>query len=152
MATDKEKFEQELVEAQQIEDNNIQTLAPTGAFSSKKMNGLVIALNNLSALFGWEQLPRVTADINGSIPNDIMRKLLTLSAAIDDAITEGILDQDNQIDTDISDDHGLLMLSSAISKLTRNKKFKRFLEQPIENTEATEEDTLNPEELFNQRI
>ena len=131
------------------EDMYVQ-MAPRGTFTSRGLDPLVRNTNKLLPLFGQDPSYPKVADTD-VLPTDFVRILSMFVAAVDDAIQEGVLNPEMKIDLEgIIDDAGLMSLSGKIEMLSKDREFKKFLQEvkPEEETmeEPMAEMEMSPEE------
>ena len=70
-----------------------------------------------------------------------MRRPMTISPAVADAIDEEVLDEELMIDlSDVASDRDLARLAGRMDSLSRNKDFKRFLKEGPSEKEVSKED------------
>ena len=131
MKQEREMMSQQLRQGQaqveDAEDTQYEMVAPKGNFSAKGLNALVDASNKLAPMFGLDAYPRFTED-QVSLPPEFMRLLSMFTAAIEDAIEDGVLPEDSALVFDgITDDRGLQMIAGRLIMAAKNGQFKRFL-------------------------
>lgn len=119
------------VEAQ--EDEMYSSAAPKGRFSGKALNSLVDATNRLLPIFGiTEAYPKFGGETQTSLPVAFVRLLTMFDKAIEDAVAEGVLPEDANIDmTIITDDAGLQGLAGRIGMAAKSPGLKRFLKRKV---------------------
>jgi|TARA_R100001530_G_scaffold134174_1_gene108549 hypothetical protein len=131
------------------EDGMMGEFSPQGNFSKKPLNTLVKQTRALQPLFGLNaDYPEFKEDIE-TFPPEFTRLLVMFKQAIDDAITKDIVDDGNTFQLEeITDDKSLQLLAGKLGAVARDKKFKKFLEQPEELAEepAMEEETQTIDE------
>lgn len=94
---------------------------PQGKFSKNALNRLVGALNEVLKMFQDEYA--MFEEDQTMLPQDFVEKMMMISSAAGDA------DVDFDISIgDISDDRDLALAAGKLSKLAKDKDFKRFLE------------------------
>jgi hypothetical protein len=115
------------------EDELYETAAPKGRFSGKALNSLVDATNRLLPIFGiTEAYPKFGGETQTSLPVAFMRLLTMFGKAIEDAIAEGVLPEDANIDlTVVTDDAGLQGLAGRIGMAAKSPGLKRFLKRKV---------------------
>lgn len=115
------------------EDELYETASPKGRFSGKALNSLVDATNRLLPIFGiTEAYPKFGGETQTSLPVAFMRLLTMFDKAIEDAVAEGVLPEDANIDlTIITDDAGLQGLAGRIGMASKSPGLKRFLKRKV---------------------
>jgi hypothetical protein len=130
----------------EIEDEDMYAqMAPRGTFTSRGLDPLVRNTNKLLPLFGQDpSYPKIgDTDV---LPTDFVRVLSMFASAVDDAIEEGILNPEMRIDMEgIMDDAGLMSLSGKIEMLSKDREFKRFLQEEKPEEEPMEKDMAEME-------
>jgi hypothetical protein len=126
-------------------------MAPKGTFTSRGLDPLVKNVNKLLPLFGQDPSYPKIGDTN-ELPTDFTRVLSMFVAAVDDAVEEGVVNPEMKIDLGmVKSDSDLMSLSGKIEMLSRDREFKKFLqeEQPEEmemETEAPEAEMMTEED------
>lgn len=100
---------------------SLSMMAPQGEFSKGAMNRVIGELNKVLALFQESPYPMVEEDIT-VFPNDLMNLFAMVTSASGDAMVEFDFMPDQ-----IQDDRDLSLLAGKLSKLAKDKDFKRFL-------------------------
>ena len=152
-----EMLDAEIGAAEQEEEVAFAQMAPRGRFSAKALNNLVKATNRLLPKFG--QTPDYPA-FEGNItefPTDFVRVLAMFQGATDDAVEQGIVDDEFAFDFEnISDDANIMVLAGKINKLASDKQYDRYLRsQPTEDEETEEgmmEDDMETEDMPPQDV
>ena len=128
------------------EDRMMMEFQPQGDFSRKPLNALVVVTRKMQPLFGLEgDYPKFEGDLT-ELPVEFVRVLSMFKQAIDDAIAQDILDEEDAfVLEDLRDDTGLKMLAGKLNKVLRDRKFKKFLEakpgsEPEPETEMIDEE------------
>jgi len=138
-------------DAQMAEEEMYSTVAPQGVYTSSGLAAIVAATNKLLPLFGQEPTyPKLSGKLK-VLPTDFVRILSMFKSAIDDAIAEEEIDAEMSFDlSDITDDASLIFLAGKISRLAKDKMFKKFLSSPPKKetgaTEAGEDAGMSEEE------
>ena len=159
-----EMLDAEIGAAEQDEEMAFAEMAPKGRFSAKALNNLVKATNRLLPKFGQTpDYPSFEGDIT-EFPTDFVRVFAMFQGATDDAVEQGIVDDEFAFEfEDISSDGNLMILAGKINKLASDKQYDRYLknqpeaegvEEEVVDDEATTED-MPPEEvdaLFMERM
>ena len=160
-----EMLDAEIGAAEQDEEMAFAEMAPRGRFSAKALNNLVKATNRLLPKFGQTpDYPSFEGDIT-EFPTDFVRVLAMFQGAKDDAVEQGIVDDEFAFEfEDISSDGNLMILAGKINKLASDKQYDRYLksqptDEPIEGEEMVEDEIttedMPPEEvdaLFMERM
>ncbi len=135
----------------EMEDEDLYVqMAPKGKFTSKGLDPLVKTTNKLLPLFGQDpSYPKIPDGT--SLPTDITRVLSMFVSAVDDAVEAGILEPEMKIDLGmVTDDMSLMSLSGKLDMLSKNKDFKRFLQEEAPEEPEMEEEVaeveMSPEE------
>lgn len=161
--TDEELALDETVQDAEVQDEQVfDEMSPAGDFSKRNMSMLTKALNSVLPLFGQEAFPVINEDIQ-RFPADLTRVLAMVATAVSDAIAAQEIDEDVMFSMeDIVDDESIKMLAGKLTKLGRDKAFKKFLsstaegkvveaapEAAVESAEPTDEDM---DSLFSERF
>ena len=136
-----EMLDAEIAAAEQEEEVTFAQMAPKGRFSAKALNNLVKATNRLLPKFGQTpDYPSFGQDIT-EFPTDFVRVLAMFQGATDDAVEQGIVDDEFAFDfEDITSDANLMVLAGKINKLASDKQYDRYLRsQPTDEPEEGEE-------------
>lgn len=135
----------------ELEDEALyQEMAPKGKFTSRGLDPLVKTTNKLLPLFGQDPSYPKIGD-STSLPTDLTRVLSMFVSAVDDAIEAGILEPEMKIDLSmVRDDASLMSLSGKLDMLSKDKDFKRFLQEEApaepEMEESMDEMEMSPED------
>jgi len=115
------------------EDGMVGEFSPQGNFSKKTLNTLVKQTRQLQPLYGLNaDYPEFQEDIQ-EFPTEFTRLLVMFKQSIDDAIATDILDEEKSfILEEITDDKSVQLLAGKLGAIAKDKKFKKFLEQPEE--------------------
>jgi hypothetical protein len=152
-----EMLDAEIGAAEQEDEIAFAEMAPRGRFSAKALNNLVKAANRLLPKFGQTpDYPEFSGNIT-QLPTDFVRVLAMFQGATDDAVEQGIVDDEFAFDFEnISDDANLMMLAGKINKLATDKQYDRYLRsQPTEDEETEEgmiEDEITTEDMPPQDV
>jgi len=133
-------IEIEIEQAEMDEEGDFAEMAPKGRFSAKALNNLVKATNRLLPMFDQTpDYPMFEGDVT-EFPTDFVRVLAMFQGAADDAIGQGIVDDEFGFDfDDITGDGNVQVLAGKINKLAADKGFKRYLQtMPSEEPEGEE--------------
>jgi hypothetical protein len=130
----------------EMEDEDMYAqMAPRGTFTSRGLDPLVRNTNKLLPLFGQDPSYPKIGDVD-VLPTDFVRVLSMFASAVDDAIEAGVLNPEMRIDMEgIMDDAGLMSLSGKIEMLSKDREFKRFLQEEKQEEEPMEEDMAEME-------
>ena len=131
----------EIDRAESDEEMDFEEMAPKGRFTAKALNNLVKATNRLLPLFDQTpDYPSFDGDIT-EFPTEFVRVLAMFQGASEDAIEEGLVDDEYSIDFDgITGDANVQVLAGKVNKLATDKGFKRYLKSmPSDESEEGEE-------------
>ena len=143
-----EEFTEEISELGTAMDENIaveaETLTPEGTYTTKGLNTLVSALNEVLPMFQLPDYPEFGEEIMGPLPEEFVRQLMMVSSAAESAGLEP-LDM-----TDASDDRGLEILAGHLKNYARDRGFKQFVESQVMEMdfEEPEEEVIEEEEVI----
>ena len=130
---------EELNELEMEDEDMYKQMAPKGTFTSRALDPLVKNVNKLLVLFGQDPSYPKVSDTN-ELPTDLTRVLSMFVAAVDDAIEAGVLSPEMKIDLEtIASDSDLMALSGKIEMLSKDREFKRFLQEEAPAEEEMEE-------------
>lgn len=107
----------------QMRGEQFAAVAPEGVYGSKLLNKLVKAINKLAPLFDMEALEEYTEDVQGPLPDEIVRALSMIRSATEDA---GITDAMFEV-ADMVDDAAINLVIGKILTLAKDTAFKTFL-------------------------
>jgi len=140
-----EMLDAEIGAAEQDEEMAFAEMAPRGRFSAKALNNLVKATNRLLPKFGQTpDYPSFGGDIT-EFPTDFVRVLAMFQGATDDAVEQGIVDDEFAFEfEDITSDGNLMILAGKINKLASDKQYDRYLKNQPE-AEGVEEEMVDDE-------
>jgi uncharacterized protein YdbL (DUF1318 family) len=133
-------IEVEINQAEGEEEGQFAEMAPKGRFSAKALNNLVKATNRLLPMFDQTpDYPEFSSDIT-EFPTDFVRVLSMFKGAVDDAIAQGLVDEQYSFDFgEITGDGNIQVLAGKINKLASDNQFKRYLKQkPTEEPQGEE--------------
>ena len=138
----------ELEMAEEEDAKVYEAMAPRGTFTSRGLDPLVRATNGLLPLFDQTpDYPKV--EDTDVLPTDFVRVLVMFKEAIDEAIEQDVLRPEMAISLDdVRDDTALMALAGKIDMVAKDREFKRFLSEPIEEEELAEEvreDVMGPQ-------
>ena len=134
-----ERFREDVEMAEMADEEMFEAMAPKGDFTQRGLQPLVKATNKLLPMFGQSPDYPEVEDTN-VLPTDFTRVLAMFSAAVDEAIEDGIVSPEMQIDlTTIRDDSGLLTAAGKIDMLSQDREFKRYLSEEAPEREAPED-------------
>lgn len=142
----KQKLEELNTEAEQMEGELSESLAPDVEFSVRRLNQLIESINTLMPFFQEPELPMVEGSGKVEMPIEVFDALQMIFGAAEDA---GIGSLDDI--AEIGDDRALSLIDSKVSGLAQNGEFRSFLRQPPQQMEkkpeAMEEAPEQPEEM-----
>ena len=159
-----EMMDAEIGAAEEDEEMAFAAMAPKGRFTAKALNNLVKATNRLLPKFDQTpDYPEFSGELT-QLPTDFVRVLAMFQGATDEAVQQGIVDDEFAFDfEEITSDGNLMILAGKINKLATDKQYDRFLknqpdvegeEEELVDDETTTED-MPPEEvdaLFMERM
>ena len=134
--------------AMEADEDMFMEMSPKGKFSPKGLMPLVKATNMLLPMFGQTGNYPMLKEAMTQLPTDFVRVLFMFVAAVDDAITNDVVDAEMKLDVPgITDDRGLMLLAAKLDALAKNRDFKKFLKEPGEMSQPNidEERTPMPE-------
>ena len=112
------------------QDQYLSSASPKGKFSAQKVNALLQALDKVVALFGEvAPSPRVKDSIQ-SFPPEVMAKLFAVIEALSQYDMEGEYEMPEP--SGLATDDDLIAVMVVLDKLSKDKKFKKFLKKPVE--------------------
>ena len=134
----------EIGAAEEEEEMAFAAMAPKGRFSAKALNNLVKATNRLLPKFDQTpDYPTFSSELT-QLPTDFVRVLAMFQGATDDAIDQGIVDEEFGFDfEDITSDGNLMILAGKINKLATDKQYDRYLKNQPE--EGVDEELVDEE-------
>lgn len=143
---------EELGMAEEADDQMFAAMAPRGDFTSRGLGPLVRGTNALLPLFGQSSdYPEV--EDTEVLPTDFVRILAMFQQAVEEAIEEDVVRDEMRIDLDdVRDDTALMTIAGKLEMLSKDKEFKRFLQEEVDGEEEGEMDrepemeTMSPEE------
>jgi len=138
------QMEEATAEADMAQEEEYESLSPSGEFSKSAMNGMIKEYNKVMPVFGLDKYENVAEDMQ-VFPADLTRGFAMISSATQDALEADAIDSELLITLDgVSDDRDLLVLSGKLGLLAKSKDFKRYLrESPAEEEEEVSvEDTM----------
>jgi len=132
-------------EAEDAEEGMYDEMAPKGKFTPRGLAPLVKAANALLPLFGQTpDYPALNEPLT-QLPNDLVRVLSMVVAAVDDAIAAEAVGPDVAIVLDgVTDDRALMLLAAKMTALAKDREFKRFLNEPGPAPEANVDEERTP--------
>jgi len=112
------------------QDEYLSSASPKGKFSAQKVNALLGALDKVVSLFGEvSPSPRVKDAIK-SFPPEVVAKLFAVMEALKQYDEEG--DYEMPEPSSLATDDDLVVVMMVLDKLSKDKKFRKFLKKPIE--------------------
>jgi hypothetical protein len=129
----------EVEAAEEADMSMFEEMAPKGNFTSRGLSPLVKATNKLLPLFDqtgdYPQVPDTK-----QLPPDFTRILAMFVGAVDDAISAEVLNPEMAILLDnVRDDSALMALAGKLDMLSKDRGFKQFLKEPMEEESMGEE-------------
>jgi hypothetical protein len=133
------ELDQDLEMAEEADASLYESLAPKGDFTSRGLDPLVKSVNLVLPLFEQEPTYPKVKDTK-LLPVDFVRILSMFAAAVDDAIEAEVLAPEMKISLDgIRDDSALMSLAGKLQMISKDKAFKAFLKEEVEEIGAEEE-------------
>jgi len=130
---------EEVMQAKMADEAMFEAMAPKGDFTQRGLQPLVKATNKLLPMFGQTPDYPEVEDTN-VLPTDFTRVLGMFAAAVEEAIEDGIVSPEMQIDlSTVRDDSGLLTLAGKIDMLSQDREFKRYLSEEAPEREEPED-------------
>ena len=135
----------ELEMAEEADAEMFESMAPRGDFTSRGLSPLVRGTNALLPLFGQSaDYPEV--EDTDVLPVDFTRILAMFQQAVEEAIEADVLREEMRIDLDgVRDDTALMTIAGKLEMLAKDKDFKSFLQEPLEEEEGEEAMDSEPE-------
>lgn len=129
-----------ITEVENEEEGLLSDMAPKGEWSPEAMNSFLSSLNKVAALFSLPATPEVKAEVT-VLPTPVVKVLLMVKSAVDDAIKEEVVSPDLAFDiSQVTNDNTLGLLAGKLDLLHRDGNFKRFLkEKPPKGEEVMSE-------------
>lgn len=135
-----EPMSEDLGMAEEADAEMFEAMAPRGNFTSRGLDPLVRSTNRMLPLFDQSgDYPNV--EDTEVLPTDFVRILAMFQAAVEDAISEDVLREEMRIDLDgVIDDTGLMTIAGKLDMLSKDREFKKFLKEPMDDEVAGEEE------------
>ena len=142
-----EPMSEDLGMAEEADAEMFEAMAPRGNFTSRGLDPLVRSTNKLLPLFDQTgDYPSV--EDTEVLPTDFVRILAMFQAAVEDAISEDVVREEMRIDLDgVIDDTGLMTIAGKLDMLSKDREFKKFLKEPMEEEEEMEEEAMTDDEM-----
>jgi hypothetical protein len=147
-----EPMSEDLGMAEEADAEMFEAMAPRGDFTSRGLDPLVRSTNKLLPLFDQTgDYPSV--EDTEVLPTDFVRILAMFQAAVEDAIAADVVREEMRIDLDgVRDDTALMTIAGKLDMLAKDREFKKFLQEPLEEdeeleTEMTEEEPMSDDEM-----
>lgn len=139
-------FSEEVAAAEDADAKMYENVSPKGRFSSKALNALVKATNQLLPAFDQApEYPKFDPGTYETFPEDFTRILSMFSSAARDAAVEDTIGEDLVFDfTSATDDNDLQMIAGKINALSKAKAFKKWLGEQAKEEEAVEAPAEDP--------
>ena len=145
----------ELESAEEADMSMFEEMSPKGNFTSRGLAPLVKVTNKMLPLFDQTGDYPMVEDTK-QLPTDFTRILAMFKSAVDDAIEKEVVMPEMAIQLDnVRDDSALMALAGKLDMLSKDKAFKQFLKEPMEEEESegqsygqegAEEIGMSPEE------
>jgi len=138
--------------AEEADAEMFEAMAPRGNFTSRGLDPLVRSTNKLLPLFDQTgDYPSV--EDTEVLPTDFVRILAMFQAAVEDAISEDVLREEMRIDLDgVIDDTGLMTIAGKLDMLSKDREFKKFLKEPMEEQAMEEEGEMEEEAMTDDEM
>jgi len=128
-----EKVEEMAMMADMAEAEKVAEFAPEGSYKKDTVNRFIRSVNTMLQHFSAPNLGEVAEDIEGPLPQDLVKALMMINAALEDAkMSEYQIDME-----DLKDDRDLMMARGKIDSGAKDRAFIAFLRKPMAE-EATE--------------
>jgi len=147
-----EPMSEDLGMAEEADAEMFEAMAPRGNFTSRGLDPLVRSTNKLLPLFDQTgDYPSV--EDTEVLPTDFVRILAMFQAAVEDAISEDVLREEMRIDLDgVIDDTGLMTIAGKLDMLSKDREFKKFLKEPMEEQAMEEEGEMEEEAMTDDEM
>jgi hypothetical protein len=147
-----EPMSEDLGMAEEADAEMFEAMAPRGNFTSRGLDPLVRSTNKLLPLFDQTgDYPSV--EDTEVLPTDFVRILAMFQAAVEDAISEDVLREEMRIDLDgVIDDTGLMTIAGKLDMLSKDREFKKFLKEPMEEEAMEEEGEMEEEAMTDDEM
>lgn len=147
-----EPMSEDLGMAEEADAEMFEAMAPRGNFTSRGLDPLVRSTNKLLPLFDQTgDYPSV--EDTEVLPTDFVRILAMFQAAVEDAISEDVLREEMRIDLDgVIDDTGLMTIAGKLDMLSKDREFKKFLKEPMEEEVMEEEEEMEEEAMTDDEM
>lgn len=147
-----EPMSEDLGMAEEADAEMFEAMAPRGNFTSRGLDPLVRSTNKLLPLFDQTgDYPSV--EDTEVLPTDFVRILAMFQAAVEDAISEDVLREEMRIDLDgVIDDTGLMTIAGKLDMLSKDREFKKFLKEPMEEEAMEEEEEMEEEAMTDDEM
>lgn len=147
-----EPMSEDLGMAEEADAEMFEAMAPRGNFTSRGLDPLVRSTNRMLPLFDQSgDYPNV--EDTEVLPTDFVRILAMFQAAVEDAISEDVLREEMRIDLDgVIDDTGLMTIAGKLDMLSKDREFKKFLKEPMEEEAMEEEGEMEEEAMTDDEM
>ena len=147
-----EPMSEDLGMAEEADAEMFEAMAPRGNFTSRGLDPLVRSTNKLLPLFDQTgDYPSV--EDTEVLPTDFVRILAMFQAAVEDAISEDVLREEMRIDLDgVIDDTGPMTIAGKLDMLSKDREFKKFLKEPMEEEAMEEEEEMEEEAMTDDEM
>jgi hypothetical protein len=107
--------------------------APMGDFSKSALNSLVAAHNRLLPMFGIEEEYPQFAKDETQFPEEFVKQLMMVQAAVGDAVAGDIVDAEMEFELGdaVKDDRDVSMLAGKLKMLANSRDFRQFLKEGV---------------------
>jgi len=128
------QYEEKALMADMAEAEKISEFSPSGSYKKDSVNRFINAVNAMLKNFAANPLGQVEQDIEGPLPPDLVKSLMMINSALEDAKIE-----DYKIDLEnLKNDRDLMMARGKIEAGAKDRAFIAFLRKPMNNESETE--------------
>jgi len=128
------QYEEKALMADMAEAEKISEFSPSGSYKKDSVNRFINAINAMLKNFSANPLGQVDQDIEGPLPPDLVKSLMMINSALEDAKIE-----DYMIDIEgLKSDRDLMMARGKIEAGAKDRSFIAFLRKPMNNESETE--------------
>ena len=122
-----EKVEEMAMMADMAEAEKVAEFAPEGSYKRDTVNRFIRSVNKMLEHFSAPNLGEVAEDVEGPLPQDLVKALMMINAALEDAkMSEYQINME-----DLKDDRNLMMARGKIDSGAKDRSFIAFLRKPM---------------------
>ena len=122
-----EQVEEMAMMADMAEAEKVAEFAPEGSYKRDTVNRFIRSVNTMLAHFSAPNLGEVAEDVEGPLPQDLVKALMMINAALEDAkMSEYQINME-----DLKDDRDLMMARGKIDSGAKDRSFIAFLRKPM---------------------